>query len=69
MSGISLARRNLGNSELATHNIETERALEHFMIAARDGDSESLKIIKWLYSIGHATKEDYTKALQSYKHT
>ena len=65
MGGNEIARCALGIKEANAGNFD--RALKHYMIAARDGDSESLKRIKWLYSIGHATKEDYTKALQSYQ--
>ena len=43
------------------------RALRHFMIAARDGDTESLETIRKMVTIGHATKDDYTKALESYQ--
>ena len=44
-----------------------DRALKHFMIAVRGGYADSLKQIQNLYTNGHATKEDYTKALQSYQ--
>ena len=37
------------------------------MIAVKGGYANSLKEIKELYSDGHATKEDYTEALQSYQ--
>ena len=64
--GDVVARNNLGNREGRAYNID--RALKHFMIAVRDGHSESLKMIKEMYSdYGDATKEDYTKALQSYQ--
>ena len=36
------------------------------MIATRGGYSESLNMIKQMYSNGHTTKDKYTKALQSY---
>ena len=39
----------------------------NLLIAARDGHSGSLKEIQELYADGLATKEDYTKALQSYQ--
>ena len=39
------------------------RALKHHMIAAGIGDEISLKEVQKLYTNGHATKEDYTKAL------
>ena len=37
------------------------------MIAVAGGHSNSLNEIQELYSNGHATKDDYTKALQSYQ--
>ena len=66
MRGEVIARWNLGNREGSVGNVD--RALKHFMIAVRDGHSKSLKRIKQMYSnLGHATKEDYTKALQLYQ--
>ncbi len=59
------ARYNLGQLELEAGNFD--RALKHYMIAIRSGDPESLKDIQSMYSNGDATKEDYTKALQSYQ--
>ena len=44
-----------------------DRALKHHMIAVKDGDNDSLNEIKEFYSNGHATKDDYTEALQSYQ--
>ena len=37
------------------------------MIAAGDGDDNSLKEIQELYTNGHATKDDYAKALRAYQ--
>jgi len=65
MQGDAHARYNLGNNEAFAGNID--RGLKHHMIAARDGYSDSLEMIKQMYSKGFATKEDYTKALQSYQ--
>jgi len=65
IGGNSQARYNLGVNEEIVGNIE--RAVKHYMIAVRDGENDSLKQIKEFYSNGHATKEDYTKALQSYQ--
>ena len=59
------ARHNLGIKEDIAGNME--RALKHHMIAASGGDAESVKEIQEMYRYGHATKEDYTKALQSYQ--
>ena len=37
------------------------------MINVEGGLNDSLKQIKQMYSIGHATKDDYAKALQTYQ--
>ena len=65
MQGESTARYNLGEMEEKAGNME--RALKHYMIAVKDGDKDSLKQIQLFYSNGQASKEDYTKALQSYQ--
>jgi len=69
MGGSVIARYNLGLDEKKAGNLD--RALKHYMIAIRDGDDESLKKIQEMYKYkkGHATKEDYMKALQSIKNT
>ena len=41
--------------------------MKHFIIAARGGYNNALNSIQELYSVGHATKEDYTKALRLYQ--
>ena len=65
MGGSEFARYMLGNDELRAGNMD--RALKHHMIAVMSGFVESLNMIKEMYLKGHATKEDYTKALQSYQ--
>ena len=65
MKGDADARCNLGNDEAKAGNID--RALKHYMIAATWGHDGALEMIKELYSNGHATKDNYTKALQSYQ--
>ena len=65
MGGNALARYNLGINEEEAGNMD--RALRHHMIAVRAGENDSVKEIQELYSKGHATKEDYTIALQSYQ--
>jgi len=70
MGGNVKARYNLGNNEAYDNEARAgnmDRALKHYMIAARDGYADSLKQIQELYSNGYATKEDYTNALQSYQ--
>jgi len=65
VGGNEVARYNLGVIEESAGNID--RAIKHYMISTRSGDPDSLKEIKELYSNGHATKEDYTKALRTYQ--
>ena len=65
MGGDVNARHNLGINEIKAGDMD--RALRHFMIAIRSGNPKSLEVFKLMYSKGHATKEDYTKALQSYQ--
>ena len=65
MGGSAVARYNLGINEEEAGNID--RALRHHMIAVRAGENDSLKEIQELYSKGHATKDEYTKALHSYQ--
>jgi len=65
ISGDNTARFNLGNAELNGDNMD--RALKHHMIAIRGGFSESLKVVKEMYTNGDATKEDYTEALRTYQ--
>ena len=43
-----------------------DRALKHYMIAVGSGSNESLKMIQKMYKGGHATKDDYAKALKAY---
>ena len=65
IGGDSRARCNLGYMEENAGNID--RALKHYMIAVRGGHAPLLDSIKQLYTNGHATKDDYTKALQLYQ--
>jgi len=65
IKGSEIARHNLGNNEIRANN--KDRALKHHMIAVRSGYNKSLEKIKELYANGHASKEDYTKALKLYQ--
>ena len=65
MGGNEIARHNLGNSEARAGNFD--RAVKHYMIAIQDGRSESLDVLKQLYTLGHSTKDDYMKALHLYQ--
>jgi len=66
MKGSAQARWNLGNIEYYKAG-NMDRALKHYMIAVRNGISQSLEKVKQLYSNGHATKDDYAKALRLYQ--
>jgi len=65
MKGDAISRYILGVNEENADNMN--RALKHYMIAVTDGHAESLQEIQDLFTNGHATKEDYTKALRSYQ--
>jgi len=65
MLGDVTSRHNLGVMEVRLGNYE--RALKHFMIAVGGGYTGSLERIKKLYTNGNVTKDDYTKALESYQ--
>ena len=65
MGGDVNARYNLGWLEEVAGNMSI--ALQHFMIAAGCGYNDSLKKIREFYVNGHATKDDYAKALRAHQ--
>ena len=65
MGGNTSARYNLGIFEERAENYN--RALKHYMISVGSGSNDALKRIKQMFSNGHATKDDYSKALLSYQ--
>ena len=65
MGGDDTARYRLGVVEGKVGNYD--RSMKHWMIAARDGNVNSLKNIRQLYTNGYATKDEYAKALRSYQ--
>ena len=65
MGGDAKAKYNLGILEDNAGNMSI--ALKHYMIAAECGYNDSLKEIREFYLNGHATKDDYAKALQTYQ--
>jgi len=65
MMGSVSARYNLGIEEKIKGNMK--RAVRHLMIAVGGGHSQSLNQINELYKNGHATKDDYMRALKSYQ--
>jgi len=64
-AGHPSARFNLGVVEARKRNYD--RALKHFIIAAKMGEASSLKGIQALYKDGRATKDDYFRALVEYQ--
>ena len=65
IEGNVFSRYNLGVVEENAGNMN--RALKHYLIAAEGGCNNSLKQIQKLYTNGHATKDDYAKALRAYQ--
>jgi len=65
MGGYNKARNSIGRMEAQLGN--SNKALKHWAIASRGGNSRSVVNVKMLYLEGNATKEDYTKAVQSYQ--
>lgn len=68
MGGVVEARYNLGHQESVAGNFN--RAMKHFMIAARAGNKDSMNVIRDQGSLqerGLVTKEDYEKTLRAYE--
>ena len=65
IGGDEHARHNLGCAEARSGNMN--KVLKHSMIAVGSGYHGSLKIIQLMFKDGHATKDDYSKALQAYQ--
>ena len=64
MKGDVESRNNLGIVEFNNKNYEL--AVQHWMIAAKMGNEESLHDIKKMFMQGHATKAQYAEALRGY---
>jgi TPR repeat protein len=65
ISGHPMARRILGSIEYENGN--HERAVKHFIIAAKLGDDNSLDILKKGYKEGFVSKEDFAAALRGHQ--
>ncbi len=59
------ARHNLGTleSERGMH----ERAVKHYIIAAKLGCDESLESVKYLYKVGRVSKDDFAAAIRDHQ--
>jgi TPR repeat protein len=65
MEGNVAARYNLGGREYEAGNYD--KALKHFMIAVRGGDTDLVKNIQKMYMDGHVAKDDYANALRAHQ--
>ena len=65
MGGHEFARSALGDVELNRGNVD--RALKHYMIAARAGHDLSLKEVSEGYKGGHVTKDEYATTLRAHQ--
>ena len=64
IAGHTHARHNLACVEMKNYRVD--RAVKHFIIAAKLGCDESLGTVKDLYKAGHVIKEDFAAALRGH---
>ena len=65
LMGNVIARHNLGFIELEKENYQ--RAMKHYMIAAKCGYKDSLQNVKEGFRWGHVSKEDFEKTLRDFQ--
>eukprot|EP00986_Skeletonema_menzelii_P020050 scaffold29968_cov131-Skeletonema_menzelii.AAC.1 len=65
ISGHPMARHNLAILERG--NGRVDRAVKHYIIAAKLGDDRSLESVKDLYKAGQVSKEDFATALRGHQ--
>ena len=65
IGGHEVARCSLGIIEMSNDNFD--RAIKHWMIAAKCGDDKSLKFVGEGYKAGHVTKDEYASTLRAHK--
>ena len=65
IGGHEMARHSLGINEFNAGNMD--RAMKHFMMAARTGYDEPLKLLKDGYSWGIVSKDEYASTLRAHK--
>ena len=63
MGGHEYARYNIGGFEYENGHID--RAMKHFMIAARCGYNKALEAVGEGYKDGHVTKDEYANILRA----
>ena len=66
MKGNAAARHHLGVFEIDVRR-DMNRAFKHFMIAAKDGYSDSMQNTQRGYSLGHVTKEELEETLRAHQ--
>jgi TPR repeat protein len=66
MAGDADSRFNLGVMEFNADNFD--RAIKHWLIAARCGKLDAVNAMKEAMTLGTATRDDYAQALQGYQH-
>jgi len=67
IKGHEMARHNLGVAEEANGNMD--RAIKHFIIAAKSGYANSPKKVGEGYKAGLVTKDEYANTLRAYQQT
>ena len=67
IGGHEQARSNLGALEYNNGNVN--RAMKHYMIAARCGIHRCLKYVGEGYKAGHVTKDEYEQTIRAYQST
>ena len=65
MQGHAQSRYNLGWYEGEKGNYD--RAVKHYLISSKLGDKVSLEMIRKMFMVGGATKEQFAQALQGYQ--
>jgi len=65
IGGHEMARHNLGAIEYNKGN--NERAYKHYMIAAKAGMDNALKVVGDGYKYGYVTKDEYASTLRAYQ--
>ena len=65
VGGHALARHNLGSVEM--ENDQYERAIKHWMIAAKVGCDEAVGALKSVYKQGSVSKDEFASALRGHQ--
>ena len=67
IAGHPLARYNLGDCELLNNNLNFERAVKHWIIAAKQGFEESIEMLMKAFRDGFISKEVLTATLRAHQ--